>query len=65
MRVLIVMLGKGWPVTSISGAMDYSDRDRVIAEFRNNVTNTLIATDILSRGFDVSDVGLEGSKIST
>lgn len=55
-RCLSNVTEKGWSVTSISGAMDYQDRDRVIDEFRKNVTNILVSTDVLSRGFDVSDV---------
>lgn len=50
--------GVGWSVTSISGEMDYLARDRVIHEFRQSVTNVLISTDILARGFDVLSVKL-------
>eukprot|EP00210_Caulerpa_lentillifera_P002088 g2003.t1 len=52
------LTGVGWSVTSISGEMEYLARDRVIREFRNSVTNVLISTDILARGFDVLDVKL-------
>lgn len=55
---VICVLGVGWSVTSISGEMDYFARDRVIHEFRQSVTNVLISTDILARGFDVLDVKL-------
>jgi ATP-dependent RNA helicase DDX19/DBP5 len=37
--------------------MEASDRDAVVNEFREGVTKILIATDVLSRGFDVSQVG--------
>lgn len=36
--------------------MQNSDRDRVVQEFRDGVTKILISTDVLSRGFDVSQV---------
>jgi ATP-dependent RNA helicase DDX19/DBP5 len=36
--------------------MEHSDRDRVVQEFRDGITKILIATDVLSRGFDVSQV---------
>jgi superfamily II DNA/RNA helicase len=38
------------------GDMRPEERDAVIAEFRNGVTKILIATDVLARGFDVSQV---------
>lgn len=38
--------------------MDHGDRDRVVQEFRDGITKILISTDVLSRGFDVSQVGL-------
>lgn len=34
--------------------MEHSERDRVVGEFRDGITKILIATDVLSRGFDVS-----------
>jgi len=38
--------------------MDHGDRDRVVQEFRDGATKILISTDVLSRGFDVSQVTL-------
>lgn len=38
--------------------MEPADRDAVVNEFREGVTKILIATDVLSRGFDVSQVTL-------
>ena len=51
---------KGWPCTSISGGPqhDHATRDRVIKEFRAGTTKILIATDVLSRGFDHASVTL-------
>ena len=38
--------------------MDHASRDRVVNEFRRGETKILIATDVLARGFDVSQVRL-------
>lgn len=49
---------EGYKCTSIQGAMEHGDRDKVVQEFRDGSTKILIATDVLSRGFDVSQVTL-------
>lgn len=38
--------------------MEKSARDRVVREFRDGTTKILISTDVLSRGFDVTQVTL-------
>jgi hypothetical protein len=38
--------------------MQHAERDRVVREFRDGATKILISTDVLSRGFDVSQVTL-------
>jgi len=43
----------GYKCTSIHGDLDLAARDRVVGEFREGKTRVLIATDVLSRGFDV------------
>ncbi|GFR49000.1 hypothetical protein Agub_g11021 [Astrephomene gubernaculifera] len=48
----------GYKCTSITGDMQHADRDRVVQEFRDGTTKILISTDVLSRGFDVSQVTL-------
>ena len=48
----------GFKCTAIEGQMQHEDRDRVIKEFRDGLTKILIATDVLSRGLDVSTVTL-------
>ena len=48
----------GFKCTAIEGQMQNEDRDRVIKEFRDGQTKILIATDVLSRGLDVSTVTL-------
>ena len=47
---------EGHKCTSISGELEMSARDRVVNEFREGKTRILIATDVLSRGFDVQQV---------
>ena len=44
------------PVCVFQGGMQHLDRDRVIGEFRRGETKILISTDVLARGFDVSQV---------
>ena len=46
----------GQKCTSIHGDLELSARDRVVNEFREGKTRVLIATDVLSRGFDVQQV---------
>jgi ATP-dependent RNA helicase DDX19/DBP5 len=55
-RLHQVMSGLGYKCTSLRGDMQAGDRDAVVNEFREGVTKVLIATDVLSRGFDVSQV---------
>jgi ATP-dependent RNA helicase DDX19/DBP5 len=52
------MEAEGYRCTSITGDMQMHDRDRVVREFRDGATKILISTDVLSRGFDVSQVTL-------
>ncbi|KAL6777779.1 hypothetical protein ACKKBG_A15620 [Auxenochlorella protothecoides x Auxenochlorella symbiontica] len=53
-----LMESEGHKCTSIQGGMDHTARDRVIREFRDGTTKILISTDVLSRGFDVTQVTL-------
>ena len=48
------MENEGHRCTSIRGDMDNELRDKVVNEFRNGTTKILISTDVLSRGFDVT-----------
>ena len=53
----IRLLFKPFPIPLlVQGGMEGADRDRVVTEFRDGVTKILISTDVLSRGFDVSQV---------
>lgn len=49
---------EGHKCTSIEGGMDKGARDRVVKEFRDGTTKILLSTDVLSRGFDVTQVTL-------
>ncbi|XP_047327612.1 DEAD-box ATP-dependent RNA helicase 38-like [Impatiens glandulifera] len=48
----------GYEVTAIQGALNQEDRDRIVKEFKDGLTHVLIATDVLARGFDQSQVNL-------
>ena len=45
---------EGHRCTSIRGDMEMQLRDKVVNEFRAGITKILISTDVLSRGFDVT-----------
>ena len=42
----------GYDVTSVHGNMTQEDRDKIVKEFKDCLTQVLIATDVLARGFD-------------
>ena len=46
----------GYEVTTIQGALKQEDRDKIVKEFKDGLTQVLISTDVLSRGFDQSQV---------
>ncbi|EPS73010.1 hypothetical protein M569_01744, partial [Genlisea aurea] len=48
----------GYEVTTIQGAMTNEIRDKIIDEFRSGLTQVLISTDLLARGFDQKQVNL-------
>ncbi|KAI9086342.1 hypothetical protein K1719_031796 [Acacia pycnantha] len=48
----------GYGVTSIQGALDNNERDKIVKEFRDGLTQVLISTDVLARGFDQQQVNL-------
>ncbi|RAL51668.1 hypothetical protein DM860_010386 [Cuscuta australis] len=48
----------GYEVTVIQGALTHEDRDKIIKEFKDGMTQVLISTDLLARGFDQSQVNL-------
>ncbi|XP_057463762.1 DEAD-box ATP-dependent RNA helicase 38-like [Actinidia eriantha] len=48
----------GYEVTTIQGALKQEDRDKIVKEFKDGLTQVLISTDLLARGFDQSQVNL-------
>ncbi|KAI8563195.1 hypothetical protein RHMOL_Rhmol03G0093800 [Rhododendron molle] len=48
----------GYEVTTIQGALKQEDRDKIVKEFKDGLTQVLISTDLLARGFDQSLVNL-------
>lgn len=48
----------GYEVTTVHSDLSIEDRDVVIKEFKEGLTQVLIATDLLSRGFDQEEVNL-------
>jgi len=47
-----------FPVRSIHSDLDQSEREQVLLNFRNRKIQVLVATDIVSRGIDIEDIGL-------
>ena len=50
------LVNYGYEVTTIQGALKQEDRDKIIKEFKDGLTQVLISTDLLARGFDQSRV---------
>lgn len=48
--------GYGYEVTTIQGALTQEDRDKIVKEFKDGLTQVLISTDVLARGFDQAQV---------
>ncbi|KAK7267840.1 hypothetical protein RIF29_20519 [Crotalaria pallida] len=48
----------GYEVTSIQGALSHEERDKIVKEFKDGLTQVLISTDVLARGFDQQEVNL-------
>lgn len=42
----------GCEVISIQGALEHEERDKIVKEFRDGLTQVLISTNLLARGFD-------------
>ncbi|CAL5422255.1 unnamed protein product [Camellia sinensis] len=42
----------GYEVTTVQGALKQEDRDKIVKEFKDGLTQVLISTDLLARGFD-------------
>jgi ATP-independent RNA helicase DbpA len=52
------LIEEGLSIACLHGDLEQSDRDRVMAKFRNRSTRVLIATDVAARGIDVADLDL-------
>ncbi|KAI4300381.1 hypothetical protein L6164_033767 [Bauhinia variegata] len=52
------LVDMGYAVTSIQGALEHVERDKIVKEFRDGLTQVLISTDVLARGFDQQQVNL-------
>jgi ATP-dependent RNA helicase DDX19/DBP5 len=46
----------GYEVTSIHGLLEHDERDKIVKEFKDGLTQVLISTDVLARGFDQQQV---------
>ncbi len=49
---------KGLNVASVESGMDQKDREQVLRSFKNGTIQTVVATDVLSRGIDVKNIEL-------
>jgi len=52
------LAAKNFPITTIHGKMNQTERNDIIQEFRNGKTRLLLTTDLLARGIDVPQVNL-------
>lgn len=50
------LVDMGYEVTSIQGALGHDEREKIVKEFRDGLTQVLISTDLLARGFDQQQV---------
>ncbi|MBQ8179090.1 MAG: DEAD/DEAH box helicase [Candidatus Methanomethylophilaceae archaeon] len=50
------LTGLDYKVEAIHGDMPQSKREKVIKDFKNDVTDVLIATDVAARGLDIDDI---------
>lgn len=52
------MTAEGHHVTSLHGAKDAQERDRIIDEFREGKSKVLITTNVVARGIDILQVNM-------
>ena len=52
------LMGQGVRVGALHGDLDQKDRNRIMQLYRNDVINTLVATDLAARGLDVAGINL-------
>ncbi len=56
--VLLALRKKGFKVAAMHSDLEQKDRDEVMNAFRAGRTNIIVATDIVSRGIDISGIAL-------
>ena len=57
-EVAQVLSRAGVSSSGLHGDLEQSDRDRVMAKFRNRSTSVLVATDVAARGIDIENLDL-------
>src|SRR4029077_15952601 len=50
------LVSRGYAAEAIHGDLSQAQRDRVMARFRSNQADLLVATDVAARGLDLQDV---------
>ncbi|MBO4754043.1 MAG: DEAD/DEAH box helicase [Bacteroidales bacterium] len=56
--VVMALRKKGFQVAAMHSDLEQKDRDEVMNAFRAGITNVIVATDIVSRGIDISGIAL-------
>lgn len=46
----------GYPAIAIHGDLQQKDRERILGRFRDGMSNILVATDVVGRGVDITDI---------
>jgi len=57
-KIAARMVTEGHQVTSLHGAKDAHERDRVIDDFRDGKSKVLITTNVVARGIDILQVNM-------
>ena len=57
-KIVSSLRGKGYRVEGISSDLDQKQREEVLSDFRSRKARVLVATDVLSRGIDIKEIGL-------
>ena len=57
-ELLTLLMKNGHTCCTMHGGMDQADRDSTLADYKNKVINTMIATSLAARGLDVPGLNL-------
>lgn len=57
-EVARALTSAGVSAAGLNGDLEQRDRDRVMAKFRNQSTQVLVATDVAARGIDIADLDI-------